>query len=311
MYFADHPMEDVRRLADNSPHHQESILFQIDCLQKLENLPACYGKMGPLVMGIVNVTPDSFSDGGEFFGAKAAVAQAKQLLNQGADILDIGGESTRPGAETISVADEIGRVVPIIQEMSASEVVVSVDTRKAEVMQAALAAGANMINDITALEYDGKSLPTAVNSGKPVCLMHSSADPKVMQDNPQYDHALFDVIDYLRSRVELCVENGINREKIMLDPGIGFGKTLEHNLVLLKGLRFFHALGCPVLLGTSRKSFIAKVAGDIGPKERLPGSLTTVLAGLEAGIQIFRVHDVVETRQAIAIWQAIDNTPLS
>ncbi|MBE7637963.1 dihydropteroate synthase [Sneathiella sp. P13V-1] len=265
----------------------------------------------PRIMGIVNVTPDSFSDGGKFFDPTHAISHAKQLISDGADILDIGGESTRPGADRVEVDEEINRVVPVIQGCQGLGKVISIDTRKSAVMASAIEAGANLINDVTALEYDEGSINVALKSNLPVCLMHSSADPKVMQDNPTYDHVLFDVIDYLRDRKEACLQVGIRTENIILDPGIGFGKTVEHNLTLLKGLRFFHGLGCDILLGLSRKAFIGKL-DRIGPaEERVAGSLAGLLYGLKAGVQMYRVHDVAESRQAIAVWQGIAKQSLN
>lgn len=234
------------------------------------------------------------------------------MAEEGATILDFGGESTRPGADLVEVGTEIKRIVPVIERAKGFAPFLSADTRKAEVMDAAIQAGANMINDVTALEYEEGSLQIAARNNVRVCLMHSSADPKVMQDNPSYDHVLFDVIDYLKERIAVCENAGLDKSRIIVDPGIGFGKTVQHNLVLLKGLHFFHSLGCLVLLGASRKSFIGKIdqMAPPHPQERIGGSLSAVLMGLRAGVQIFRVHDVAQTRQAIAIWRAMDDTSL-
>ena len=311
LYFADHSAEDIEAWAETLPDRKESVLAQLEFIRSYKSVEGLKGQSGPLIMGIVNVTPDSFSDGGDYLEAEKAAAHARSLINEGAHILDFGGESTRPGADAVSVEDEIKRVVPVIEKCRKLSPNLSIDTRKSAVMSAAINAGATLINDVTALEYDADSLKVAAKSGLPVCLMHSSADPKVMQDNPVYDHVLFDVIDYLRGRMTLCLEAGIARKNIILDPGIGFGKTLAHNLTLLKGLRFFHALGCPVLLGVSRKSFIGKLDGATDAKDRVAGSLAAMIAGLDAGVQIFRVHDVAATRQAIAIWRAIDDTELN
>ncbi len=265
----------------------------------------------PQIMGIVNVTPDSFSDGGKFYDPAQAIEHAEQLVADGADILDVGGESTRPGADRVEIEEEINRVVPVIEGCRNFGKVISIDSRKSVVMSAAIEAGASFINDVTALEYDQNSLKVASNADLPVCLMHSSADPKVMQDNPAYDHVLFDVIDYLENRKKTCLGAGIKASNIIMDPGIGFGKTLEHNLTLLQGLRFFHALGCDILLGLSRKSFISKL-DRVGPaEERVAGSLAGLLFGLKAGVQIYRVHDVAESRQAIAVWQGIAKQSLN
>ena len=311
LYLADHSLGDIENWAVALPDRAENILQQLSFAQNYRSVAGLKAQAGPLIMGIVNVTPDSFSDGGDFLEAEKAVSHAETLIAEGAHILDFGGESTRPGANGVSTSDEIGRVVPVIQKCRALSPNLSIDTRKPAVMAAAIEAGASLINDVSALEYDAGSLQVAATSGLPICLMHSSADPKVMQDNPVYDHVLFDVIDYLRQRMTLCLDAGILRENIILDPGIGFGKTLAHNLILLKGLRFFHALGCPVLLGVSRKSFIGKLDEAPAAKDRVAGSLAAMVAGLEAGVQVFRVHDVAATRQAIAIWRAIDDTALT
>ncbi len=311
LYFADHSIDDIRAWADIIPGRKEALLTQLEFTRAHKSVAGLKGQHGPLIMGIVNVTPDSFSDGGDYLQTDAAVSHAKTLMSEGAHILDFGGESTRPGADAVSIEDEINRVVPVIENCRELTNNLSIDTRKSAVMSAAIAAGATLINDVTALEFDADSLQVAAKSGLPVCLMHSSADPKVMQDNPKYDHVLFDVIDYLRDRMTLCLEAGIARENIILDPGIGFGKTLAHNLTLLKGLRFFHALGCPVLLGVSRKSFIGKLDDAPEAKDRVAGSLAALMAGLTAGVQIFRVHDVAATRQAIVIWRAIDDIEIS
>ncbi|MEH6494875.1 MAG: dihydropteroate synthase [Pseudomonas marincola] len=310
-YFADHSVSEIRQWSLDQNPHEENIQRQMGFLETQKTRRVLGKPINPLIMGIVNVTPDSFSDGGEFESEDAAVTHAKTLTREGADILDFGGESTRPGARSVSNEEELQRVIPVIKRCVGLGPLLSVDTRKAEIMTAALDAGASILNDVTALEYDVGSLKVAASSSAPVCLMHSSADPKVMQDNPQYDHVLFDVIDYLGSRVEACVAAGVSRDNIILDPGIGFGKTLDHNLVLLKGLRFFHGLGCPILLGVSRKSFIGKIDAGEDAKHRIGGSLAGLLYGLKAGVQIFRVHDVREARQAIAVWQSIDSASLT
>lgn len=311
-YFADHSPADIQIWMGGLAFHRDSINTQLTNVQGLKTRKILGHFADPLIMGIVNITPDSFSDGGEFEDPSSAIAHARKLAKEGAHILDFGGESTRPGADMIPVSAEIERVTPVFQGCKGQAPYLSIDTRKSGVMAAALSAGANMINDVTALEFDQASLSIAAKANVPICLMHSSADPKVMQENPTYEHVLFDVIDYLRNRIDYCTSGGVRLDNIILDPGIGFGKTLAHNLTLLKGLRFLHGLGCPVLLGTSRKSFIGKIDHVAAPRadERIGGSLSSVLAGLAAGVQIFRVHDVAQTRQAIAIWQAIDNTQL-
>ncbi|MEH6401767.1 MAG: dihydropteroate synthase [Sneathiella sp.] len=284
---------------------------QLSFIKKLRVEKSCLGRPTPLIMGIVNVTPDSFSDGGKFEAAEDAHAHAVMLYKAGADILDIGGESTRPGAEAVDLEQELARVLPVVDKCKGLGPLISVDTRKSEVMAQGLDHGATIINDVTALQYDANSLNVVAGKKATVCIMHSAADPKVMQDNPTYDHVLFDVIDYLRDRISVCLKAGLTHDQIIIDPGIGFGKTLDHNLVLLKGLRFFHSLGCPILLGVSRKSFIGKIDRVGDAEKRIGGSLSAMLFGLAADIQIFRVHDVEETRQAIAVWDAIDRMPLA
>jgi dihydropteroate synthase len=259
----------------------------------------------PQVMGIINVTPDSFSDGGDRLDGARAVADGLAMLEAGADILDVGGESTRPGAEPVSIAEEISRVAPVIEELAAAGACVSVDTRHAEVMAAALAAGASIVNDVTALTDSPQALALAADTQAPVVLMHMQGEPRSMQKAPRYDEVALDIFEYLRGRIAACEAAGLARDKIAVDVGIGFGKTITHNLQLLDRLALFHGLGCPLLLGTSRKSFIGRLSRGEAPKDRLPGSLATVLAGAARGVQIFRVHDVAETKQALAVWQAI------
>lgn len=261
--------------------------------------------MQPQVMGIVNVTPDSFSDGGDHADPAVAVDRAVAMLAAGATILDIGGESTRPGADPVSPQEEIRRVVPVIRELSNRGAVVSIDTRHAVVMEAAVAAGAAILNDVTALQGDPESLMMAVRLQKPVMLMHMQGDdPRTMQADPSYPHAPVAVFESLAARVEACLAAGIARQDLCVDPGIGFGKTVEHNAALMRSLGMLHALGCPVLLGASRKSFIGRLAGVAQPKDRLAGSLTAAVRGWEQGVQIVRVHDVEETIQALKVWQA-------
>ncbi len=259
----------------------------------------------PRVMGIVNVTPDSFSDGGRFFNAEAAIAHGLLLHDAGADILDIGGESTRPGAETIDPDEEMRRVLPVVRALAERGAIVSVDTRHAAVMGAAVESGAAIINDITALEGDPRSLSVAAKSGAAVVLMHMQGEPQVMQHDPHYAYAPLDVYDYLARRLAACRAAGMAVERLCVDPGIGFGKTVEHNLQILARLGFYHALGVPLLLGVSRKSFIGKLSRNEPAGNRLAGSLTAALLGLGQGAQILRVHDVAETVQAVAVWQGI------
>jgi dihydropteroate synthase len=260
----------------------------------------------PLLMGVVNVTPDSFSDGGQFLEPAAAIAHGLRLHAEGADIVDVGGESTRPGADAVPLHEEIRRTVPVIEALARAGVLVSIDTRKAAVMRAAFAAGARMINDTSALRYDPDALATAGASGLPVALMHSQGEPATMQRQPTYERAPLDVFDHLAGRVQAWTDAGYDRARLIVDPGIGFGKTRDHNLEILTELGLYLGLGLPVLLGVSRKSFIGRVAGGAPPAERLPGSLAAALRGVAAGAAILRVHDVAAMQQALAVWQAME-----
>ena len=260
----------------------------------------------PRIMGILNVTPDSFSDGGQFNSDGAAMSQVQAMLSGGADMIDIGGESTRPGAKTVVEDEEIQRTVPVIKALRGiSEVPVSIDTRKAAVAAAALNAGADLVNDVAAMTYDPEIAEVTAKSGAPICLMHAQGNPEVMQKDPRYSNALLDVYDFLQSRMSVAVSKGIPKERIMLDPGIGFGKTLEHNLELLKGLSLFHSLGCPILLGVSRKRFIGELGNAPEAQDRMPGSVAVAMAGVSQGVQVLRVHDVPETRQALSLHMAL------
>jgi len=251
-------------------------------------------------MGVLNVTPDSFSDGGRFFDREAAIAHARAMIDAGADIVDVGGESTRPGAARVDQAEELGRIRPVVSALR--DFPVSVDTRRPEVMRAALGDGASMINDIEALGTPG-ALDAVAGSDCAVCLMHKKGDPATMQEDPRYGDVVAEVRDYLARRVAACTAAGIARERIVLDPGFGFGKTLAHNLTLLKRLPELAALGLPVLAGWSRKSSLGRITGrDAG--ERLAGSLAAALLALLGGAKILRVHDVKETRDALLVWEA-------
>jgi dihydropteroate synthase len=260
-----------------------------------------------LVMGIVNVTPDSFSDGGRFHDPEAALAHARRLIADGADWLDIGGESTRPGSEPVSAADEIARVAPLIRALRAeSSVPISIDTMKPQVARAAVEAGATMWNDVSALGYAPESLASAAELGCQVALMHMQGEPKTMQREPRYDDVTAEVAEFLAQRAEAAMAAGVARERIWLDPGIGFGKhSIRHNLPLLAHMDRIVGLGFPVLLGVSRKRFIAAIDGDGPADQRLGGSLAAALCGVAAGVAMLRVHDVRETVQAVRVWQAI------
>ena len=254
----------------------------------------------PRIMGIVNATPDSFSDGGRYDGA----AHARQLAAQGAQILDIGGESTRPGALEVATADEIARVAPVIaatRDLAA----ISVDTRKAAVARAAIAAGAGLVNDVSGFDFDPDMAATVAQADLPVCLMHAQGIPQTMQDNPSYGDVLLDVYDALAQRIARARAAGIRRDRIVIDPGIGFGKTQVHNLAILRRISLYHGLGCAILLGVSRKRFIGAIGGVEQAADRAAGTLAVTLAGVAQGIQIHRVHDVEETRQGLALWRAV------
>lgn len=259
----------------------------------------------PLVMGVVNASPDSFYDGSPRRTVKAAISHAHALIAAGADMLDVGGESTRPGAGRVGWAEEIDRVVPVIEASVGFGVPVSIDTSKFPVMRAAFAAGASIINDVTALTGDPESLGFASKARAPVVLMHMLGTPRTMQDNPSYDCVPLDVADFLASRVAACERAGVPGASILVDPGIGFGKTVDHNAALLARIGILHSLGAPVLLGASRKSLIARMSRGEEPEHRLGGSLALALGAVEQGVQVLRVHDVAETCQALAVRQAV------
>ncbi|MBV2358274.1 dihydropteroate synthase [Thalassococcus sp. CAU 1522] len=262
----------------------------------------------PRIMGILNVTPDSFSDGGLDSGPEQAARRGAAMVAAGADLVDIGGESTRPGAATVPEADEIARVAPVIAALAPRIAApISIDTRKAEVARAAVAAGATLVNDVSGFTYDPALAPFCRETALPVCVMHAQGDPQTMQSDPRYDDVLLDVYDFLDGRIAALTAIGLPRDRIVIDPGIGFGKTLAHNLSLLNGLALFHGLGCPILLGASRKGFIGRLSGADPASARMPGSVAVALAAVAQGVQILRVHDVAETRQALTLWQAVQS----
>ncbi|MCR9174648.1 MAG: dihydropteroate synthase [Alphaproteobacteria bacterium] len=256
------------------------------------------------VMGIVNVTPDSFSDGGDHADPAAAIAHGRALVDAGADLLDIGGESTRPGSDPVPIGSEVRRTIPVLSGL-VGLAPLSIDTRNAAVMTAALDAGAALVNDVSALRHDPQSLPLVAERGASVALMHMLADPKTMQIDPRYDHAPLDVYDMLEARIAACEAAGLPRDRLLVDPGFGFGKTADHNMAVTDWLTLFHGLGCPVLFGASRKSTIGAVSSGEPAKERLPGSIALALAAVARGAQMVRVHDVAETVQALAVQRAL------
>ena len=265
----------------------------------------------PQVMGIVNVTPDSFSDGGQFADAQAAIEAGFAMTSEGAAIVDVGGESTRPGAKPVWAGDEIERVVPVIERLAASGAAVSVDTRKSEVMTSALAAGARLVNDVSALTFDPRSAETLAAAAVPVVLMHHQGSPEEMQQDPRYDDVLVEVYCWLEERIAAAEAAGIARERILVDPGFGFGKTVAHNLELMNGLALLHALGCPLVVGASRKRTIGALSNEAPADRRLGGSIAFALKAAEQGAQIVRVHDVFETVQALRIWRGLRDQALT
>lgn len=258
-----------------------------------------------LVMGILNVTPDSFSDGGKFLEYSAALSQAKKMVEEGVDIIDIGGESSRPGAEPVSLKEELARVIPVIESLAPEiERPISIDTYKAEVARQALDAGADMVNDISGLRMDEKMAQLVAERNVPVVIMHIQGTPRNMQDNPQYEDVVGEIIAFFRERIEVALEAGVKKERIIIDPGIGFGKTVEHNLQIMHSLSQFKSLGRPILLGTSRKSFIGAVL-DLSVEERLEGTAATLAYGISQGADIIRVHDVKEAVRVARMTDAI------
>ena len=265
----------------------------------------------PQIMGIVNATPDSFSDGGQFADAAVAAEAGADMAGQGAAIIDVGGESTRPGAKAVWEGDEIERIVPIIRQLALGGAAVSADTRKADVMTAALEAGARMINDVSALTYDDRSAGVIAASSVPVVLMHHRGVPETMQENPHYDDVLVEVYQWLEDRIEAAESEGIARNRILVDPGFGFGKNVGHNLELMNGLALFHSLGCPIVVGASRKRTIGALSGEAPADKRLGGSIAFALKSVEQGAQIVRVHDVYETVQALKVWRGLRDQALT
>jgi dihydropteroate synthase len=266
----------------------------------------------PQVAGIVNATPDSFSDGGAYADAEAAADAGHEMAAAGAALIDVGGESTRPGAQAVWEGDEVKRVVPVVERLARSGTAVSVDTRKAAVMEAALAAGAALVNDVSGLTWDPRAAEVVARAGCPVVLMHHQGTPETMQQSPRYERpVLFEVYDWLEARIAAAVAAGIDRAKIVVDPGIGFGKTVQHNLQVLNGLALLHGLGCPVMLGASRKRMIGALSGEAPADQRLAGSVALALKGADQGVQLLRVHDVAETVQALRVWRGLRDAALT
>ena len=265
----------------------------------------------PQVMGVVNVTPDSFSDGGRFADAGAAASAGADVTSEGAAIIDVGGESTRPGAQVVWEGDEVERVVPVIRQLAGGGTAVSIDTRKSEVMTAALQAGARLVNDVSALTFDPRSAEVVAAAAVPVVLMHHQGSPETMQDAPRYDDVLIEVYLWLDERIAAAEAGGIERSRILIDPGFGFGKSVAHNLELMNGLALFHSLGCPIVIGASRKRTIGALSAEAPADKRLGGSVAFALKAVEQGAQVIRAHDVFETVQALKVWRGLRDQALT
>lgn len=284
-------------------HAKERLATLLDAMSRARQPFAGFTSGKQAIMGVINVTPDSFSDGGDHATTEKAVQHAITLAEAGADILDVGGESTRPGAQRVDADTEQQRVVPVIAALAQRGLLVSIDTRNASTMSAAVSAGAKIINDVTALSSDPNAVKVAVEHEADVILMHMQGEPQNMQQSPNYDDTVADVFDYLSNRVESCLKSGIKIESICVDPGIGFGKTDRHNIEIINSLAAFHGIGCALMFGASRKSFIGRLADEKDPKARGAGSIAAALAAAAQGVGILRVHDVADTRQALQIWQ--------
>ena len=258
----------------------------------------------PILMGVLNVTPDSFSDGGKYNTTFRALDHVKSMIDFGAHIIDVGGESTRPGAKSVSEQDEITRVSETIQLIKKKypNQLISLDTRKSKVMQHGISIGVDLLNDVSALDFDPQSYQVIKDSGKPIVLNHSQGIPEDMQNNPTYENVLLDIFDYFENKIKFLKDNGIKDEQIIIDPGIGFGKTLEHNLEIISKISLFHSLGYPIMVGPSRKSFIGKIMGEKDNPQRLGGTIASVLYSYLQGIQLFRVHDIQETSEALKVY---------
>ena len=294
----------------------EEAQLQLDALKRAHAALQCGARTirldQPQVVGILNVTPDSFSDGGKFLDdPDVANAHAAAMLEAGAAMIDVGGESTRPGAAAVWEGDELKRVIPAVERLAASGAAISVDTRRPAVMEAALAAGAHAINDVSALRHDPRSLEFAARSGAPVILMHAPGEGEDLHSGAAYADVVLDVFDWLAARRDAAIAAGVARERIVLDPGIGFGKSLADNLALINALPLFHALGQPLMLGASRKRMIGALSNEAPAHQRLAGSLTLALKGMEAGVQLLRVHDVAETVQALRVWRGLRDAALT
>jgi len=306
----------VAQLRDRLPQLPEQVREQFDNLQRV-HVPLSCGERTirldqPQVMGVLNVTPDSFSDGGQFMDDPAVAADhAASMLEAGAAIIDVGGESTRPGAAAVWEGDELKRVIPAVEKLAAMGAAISVDTRRPAVMEAALAAGAHVVNDVSALRHDPRSIELVARAGVPVVLMHAPGDGEDLHTNGVYADVVLDVFDWLKDRRDAAVAAGIARERIVLDPGLGFGKSLADNLALLNALPLFHALGQPLLVGASRKRMIGALSNEAPAHKRLGGSILLAARAMEAGAHLLRVHDVPETVQAVHVWRGLRDAALT
>ena len=294
----------LNEISDFDLHDQKIISEKINIIKKPYKKIKSLSFKNPQIMGILNVTPDSFSDGGKYNKLDQAVGQYKKMVNEGAEIIDIGGESTRPGSNTVSIKNEINRLRPFFDEIRSfrkNGVLISLDTRKSEVAEEFRTKGINIVNDVSGLRYDNKMLKFLKKNNLPFILMHSISSPSDMQNKINYNNVLLDVYDFFENKIKKCNALGIKSSNIILDPGIGFGKTVKQNLSLIKNMALFHSLGCPLLLGSSRKSFIGKLSKNNLNHNRIGGSIASVIYGLSEGVRIFRVHDVHETKQAIKL----------
>lgn len=290
----------------NLPHQ-----IKTEVLNKIKNITQKRDKLAGLnlnkfkIFGVLNITPDSFSDGGKYYKLKSAIDHTYKMVKDGADVIDVGGESTRPGAKLISAQIEKKRVLPLISKIKNHKV--SIDTRKAEVMICAVKQGAKIINDISALDFDIKSLTSVSKLNKPIILNHSQGTPDIMQNNPSYKNVLFDIYDYFEKKIQMLTNKKFLKKNIIIDPGIGFGKNLDHNLNIISNISLFHGLGCPIMLGPSRKSFIGKIMKKKDSKLRLGGTISAVVTGYNQGVQCFRVHDIKEIFEALKIQEALNS----
>jgi len=306
-------LPDLRQALPDLP---DPVREQFDSLQRVHSPLQCGERTirldQPQVMGILNVTPDSFSDGGQFMDdPEVAGAHAAAMLEAGAALIDVGGESTRPGAAAVWEGDELKRVIPLVEKLAAAGAAISIDTRRVAVMEAALKAGAHVINDVSALRHDPRSLEFAARAGVPVVLMHAPGEGEDLHASPNYGDVVLDVFDWLAARRDAALAAGIAREKIVLDPGIGFGKSVADNLALLNALPLFHALGQPLLLGASRKRMIGALSNEAPAHQRLGGSVALAMKGMDAGVQLLRAHDVPEAVQALRVWRGMKDSALT